>query len=175
MGLALLLSLYDSCPLTPALTQPRPQHSPKVSSIWHFTWWIIHRVGSSVRREMRKSVGEILHCAPWGWLERLKPRSASAWSLSRRQGHFSEHLLAFLCLFQREEWCIIAHTSGLSAPYCTAPPELPGRYLSIKIYCVCCGVRGEGSMCVCVISDCAFFFFLQRRLFQLALEDSVAA
>lgn len=80
---------------------------------------------------------------------------------------FSNGPLAFLSLFQQQERSDITHTSGLSAPHCTTLLELPGRYLSIKIYCVSSRVRGEGSMCECVSS--------LTGLFQFALEDSAAA
>lgn len=87
------------------------------------------------------------------------------------------------CLFfppPTQEWCIIAHTSGLSAPYCMASPELPGRYLSIKTYCVRRRVRGWGEeymRCVCHLSDCAFFrnrgcFSLLWRILPLRSEEA---
>lgn len=43
MGLALVLSLYDCCPLTPSYTHDhaRPTALRSVSD-WHFAWWIIY-------------------------------------------------------------------------------------------------------------------------------------
>lgn len=52
--------------------------------------------------------------------------------------------------------------------HCTSPPELPGRYLSIRIYCVCvCAAESEREGSMCVISD--WTFFCSAGLFQLLL------
>lgn len=64
---------------------------------------------------------------------------------------------------------IITHSPVLSAPHCMTSLELPGRYLSIKIYCV----RGEGSSCVCHLWLCFFcsgsYFSLYWRTLLLLL------
>lgn len=176
MGLALVFSLYDCCPLTPptlthANTKLHPNNSPKVGQCLSFCLMTHFRqIGSYVIKRNEAIGGDDAE------LGTLKLTGDIQAKVRLCLITFTPVVLLFrasscfsVSLFPQQEQCIITHTSGLSAPHCTASPKLPGRYLSIKIYCV----RGEGSFCVCIISDSVF---LQWKLFQFAvLEDTAAA
>lgn len=110
--------------------------------------------------------------------ERFRPRSASARSSSRHLFFFFFFLPASsfpCCVFSRHKRGALLHIplQAFQLHHCTSPPELPGRYLSIRIYCVCSLQSQRGGEHVCHLW---LGLFLQRRAISVvALEDSAAA
>lgn len=159
MGLALVLCLYDCCPLTPSYTRAHTT-TPKQQASGRSVFVILldesftpNCTGSCVIKRI-----EAIGC---------KKRSAVYLEVDWRdlgQGQtLCDHHHSSSTTFSKcppsisvsfpIAWVVHyhTHTSSLPAPYCTTLPELPGRYLSIRIYCVALqSQRGGERVCVCV-------------------------
>lgn len=68
------------------------------------------------------------------------------------------------CVFSRHKRGALLHIplQAFQLHHCTSPPELPGRYLSIRIYCVCvCVLQSQRGRGACVSSLTGPFFAAQ--------------
>lgn len=137
-------------------TNTKPDTSPEVGQC--LLVCLMSHFCSAGWREMRRLGKIVLSSAPWSCLETFRTRSDLIVML----------LLLFCLPFQRLKSSIVTLTPVLSAPHCMTSLELPGRYLSITIYCV-----REGGELACVSS--VTLLFLQWKLFQFVLEDAAAA